>query len=364
MAELSARPSAYDHADPAFLRLMLDIGGRLLSEIASETDSVAILQDLCGSMQDFLDAVEVRLVISGEAAEFGARWSVIADETGVGPIEPAPGADHRPQPHPGSGHHHVDIVASSGDPLAVLSVKWPGGSANRPTELDRLVCSRFGYMAFVIIERHLARRRQLQAIAREREAIAGDIHDDPIQTMTAVSLRLQRMANKVSAGEARNEVEEIRALADDAIERLRHVMYSLYPETLDEDGLVAALDAYCETYLDVEGLQWVVEDHLGQEPPGDLGMLAFRLARNAVVNAVNHAAASKLVIAVSTTEQRLQLTVTDDGVGFDVAALGHTEVGHFGIPHSRTLAHWAGGSYTVTSSPGHGTRVDIDLPIS
>jgi signal transduction histidine kinase len=360
MSHHRPRPSAFDGADPAMLRAMLDIGGSLLAEIASSTDSVIILQELCGSMRDFLDAVEVRLVVSGEAAEYGARWSVIADATGVGPLEP----EAAPRYHPSGGRHHVDIVSSSGDPLAVLHITWADHTAHRPTELDRLISSRFGYMAFVVIERHLARRRQLQAISRERESIAGDIHDDPIQTMTAVSLRLQRIANNLDPGEAGEQLDEIRALADEAIEQLRHVMYSLYPETLDEDGLVAALDAYCDTYLAADGPEWVVEDELEQEPPPEVGMLAFRLARNSLLNVVKHAGASKMVVAVSATDHRLQITVTDDGVGFDVAALGHTQVGHFGIPHSRTLAHWVGGSYTVISTPGHGTQVVIDLPIS
>jgi len=358
-------PSAFDDADPAVLRGMLGIGGILLAEIASETDSVSILQDLAGSLRDFLDAVEVRLVVSGEAAEFGAHWSVIADENGVRPPDPdelanlVAGSTHHP------ARHHVDIESSLGEPLAVLSVAWSDHNGARPTELDRLIVSRFANMGFVILERYLARRRQLRAVARERQVIAGDLHDDPIQTMTAVSLRLQRLTNRFEPGDDRDQIETVRELADEAIERLRHVMYSVYPETLDEDGLVAALNGYCETYLDDVGPEWIIEDQLGDEPPEDIAMLAFRLVRNAVANVVDHASATTVTINVSSpTDRRLLITVTDDGIGFDTTATIHTPVGHFGNPHAHTLALWAGGTHTVTSSPGSGTRVVIDLPVA
>lgn len=218
-------------------------------------------------------------------------------------------------------------------------------------------------MAFVVLERHLARRRQLQAVAKDREMTAGEIHDDPIQTMTAVSLRLQRVAKQFANGEASEQVEAARALTDEAIERLRHVMFSLYPETLVEDGLVTALEAYCETYVDPGGLITTIEGDTLAELPAEIGMLAFRLVRNAIANVVRHADASTLSVVVTASDHRLLITVTDDGAGFDVASLVHTTVGHFGIPHARTLAHWAGGSYLTASSPGDGTVVTIDLPI-
>ena len=338
---------------------MLDIVGDLLAQMATETDSVAILQELCGSLRSFVDADRVSLIVDADADQLGARWSVVADRDDD--LSATVETDPRSLGH-GSGRFAVPIVSPSGQPLATLQANWSTGP-DRPTELDRQVTGRFANLAFVVIERHLARRRQLQSIAIDREMIAGEIHDDPIQTMTAVSLRLQRMGNNLDDEAERKQVGDIRSLADDAIERLRHVMFSLHPETLVEDGLLASIEAYCETYVSHEGLSVSVEGDESSELPSEIAMLSFRLTRNAIMNVVRHARAATMTIDVTIVADHLITRIVDDGLGFDVGSLTHTTVGHFGIPHARTLAHWAGGTHSITSEPGHGTTVTIDLPI-
>lgn len=205
---------------------------------------------------------------------------------------------------------------------------------------------------------------QLSAIAAERDRIAGELHDDSIQAMTAVSLQLQRLARR-ELGEAELEIlEKCRQLTDSAIGRLRHVLFVLHPSTLDDEGLVGTLETYFESYVadDHPTLDWSVTGDHGLSMPTGVAALAFRLARAAIGNALVHAEASRIDVAVSIDAHELVVSVRDDGVGFDPASI-RKRPGHLGIPHSQALAAAALGIQSVESAPGCGTAVTIRLPI-
>lgn len=254
-------------------------------------------------------------------------------------------------------------IRSAGEPpLGELDIAW-SDQHRQPTTLDNAVATRLSIMALIVLERHLAKRRQLQAVAHEREAFAGEVHDDPVQVMTAVSLQLQRVVTRMPDGEDRSAIQAARSLNDNAIERLRHVMFSLHPTTLAEDGLATSIEAYCESFVEIEGLQWQVTGDCDVAIPIEVAELGFRLCRNAIVNVVEHAEASQVNIDVSCTDDLLRVEVADDGIGFDMAQVHHPRVGHLGIPHAVTLASWVEGTYVTESEPGKGTTVVIDLPI-
>lgn len=339
--------SPFDEADPAVLRAMIELGGRVLDDLAGDVPPARTLRDLCDSCRAVLDAGRVTVELGG-AVDATFRAEAVRPEEADGSPEIS---------------YRRAITGPDGQSLGWLEAAWPADDG-RPNPLDRLVVERFSRLAVLIVERHNARRQQLQALAQDRQDLAGEIHDDPIQTMTAVALRLQRVQPKLGDGPERQAVAEARALTDQAIERLRQVMFSLHPATLDEDGLAATLEAYAETYLEPEGLVCEVTA-AGEEPvPAEIAALAFRLARGALVNVVKHARASRVQVRLSAAGGLVRLTVIDDGIGFDTEALSHTPVGHFGIPHARSLARSAGGSYITSSEPGRGTTVTIELPLS
>jgi signal transduction histidine kinase len=344
-----------DTADASFLRSMLRISEWIFSHIGADTEPVTMLEELCSSMCDLVGARQVTIRIVGEGAELGIP-AALGSSSGPRPEEITLGPATEV-----AASHDVEIRSPAGDLIAVLVTTWFDDRVH-PTRLERFVSERYAAMAFVVLDRKLSRRHQLQAIAREREVTAGEIHDDPIQTMTAVSLQLRRAKARLAPGEAQELVEQARILTDETIERLRQVMFSLYPETLPEDGLLAALDDYCQTYLDTEGLTAHLIGETGEEAALEVSALAFRLARVALVNVVAHARASTVTVSVETAANRLLVTVADDGRGFDTAALERSVVGHFGIPHARALARWAGGTFNVNSEPGRGSTVVIDLP--
>lgn len=238
-----------------------------------------------------------------------------------------------------------------------LSAWAPSGVDVDTTHLDALA-------DFVdwLIQRHIIRRRRLDGIDRERQLIAGQLHDDSIQAMTAVSLNLQLLAR---ANDAVHEpIQHLLHLTNDAIDRLRHMMFSLHPPTLATDGLAACLVEYLDGFIVPTGLRAFVTGDVTRRATPGIEALAFRLARGAVHNSWTHAEAGSVEVEVAYPDSVLRVTVRDDGVGFDMKAIGHGDIGHAGIEYSRNLAGEVGGTYEVVSHPGAGTTVTIELPMN
>lgn len=203
----------------------------------------------------------------------------------------------------------------------------------------------------------------LALIGEERKRIASELHDDSVQAMTAVSLRLQRLKGRLDDPADQQAVEDLRRDVDAAIDRLRHMLFSLDSPTLGEDGLVVTLEIYLETYVEPTGLSWEVHGNEQMRFSPDLQALAFRLARSAIINVVKHAKASQIRIGVVEVDDGgLEVTIHDDGVGFDLERASHPLPGHAGLSYARSLAASVGGRYTVNSRPGYGTAVTFRLP--
>ena len=217
-----------------------------------------------------------------------------------------------------------------------------------------------------VLRRTLQQRRELaqrlqHAQELERRQIAADIHDDPIQVMSAVDMRLQMLLEFPDAitseviGEVEQEVGE-------AIARLRSLLFELRPTALDRDGLVAALRLYAEHTAKENGWGVEVVDSLDQEPDADVGALLYRIAQEAIVNARKHAEASAVRIEVSAAADGTIVRVIDDGVGFSPDLTSAPEPGHLGLTTMVERAELAGGWVRVLSTPGAGTTVECWLP--
>jgi PAS domain S-box-containing protein len=219
-----------------------------------------------------------------------------------------------------------------------------------------------------VLRRTVQQRRELSkrlesAQEEERRRIASDIHDDSIQVMSAVDMRLQILAHLGAEGTTVDEVRDIQAIVQQAIERLRHLLFELRPAALDRDGLVAALEQYVEHTGDQAGWTWEVTDELTDEPPAEMRAIVYRIAQEAIGNARKHADAAHLEVRVAGGLSGVSVTVRDDGGGFDVAAVAEPRPGHLGLSTMVERAKLAGGHCRIDSTPGSGTTIDIWLPI-
>lgn len=261
---------------------------------------------------------------------------------------------------------HITVVAVDGPVCAERDVGRPGrprwgvvrlsapdlDDTGTP-ELDAVA----GFMTW-IVDRHDSRRRRIATIDRERQVIAGQLHDDSVQAMTAVALRLQGLAR--APGVDREQVDLLLHITNDAIERLRHMMFALHPPALATDGLVVTLEDYLEGFIAPLGMRTTVHGDETARGTPEVEALAFRLARAAIHNSWKHARATRLDVWVDLSPTGVAVTVRDDGVGFDPSPAA--ELGHAGIEYSRDLATEAGGTYELRSAPGAGTTVTFTLP--
>jgi len=208
--------------------------------------------------------------------------------------------------------------------------------------------------------RELAQRLE-QAQEAERRAIAADIHDDPIQVMSAVDVRLQMLGRGASI--TPEEIRLVQRDVRDAIERLRSLTFELRPTALDREGLASSLRSYLEHTARTTGWQVLVRDHLEREPDPDLQSTLYRIAQEAIQNARKHAGAARVEVDVARTGDGISLRVRDDGEGFQPDPAAVPQPGHLGLVTLVERAELAGGWARIVSAPGGGTTVECWLPL-
>lgn len=202
--------------------------------------------------------------------------------------------------------------------------------------------------------------RLVEAQEEERRRIASDIHDDPLQKMTAVGIRLEGLRRRLApAPEADATVDQLQSSVEQAIARLRHLMFELRPPALDEQGLAAAIESYL--YQEArDGLSVGVDDQLTIAIGQAQRAVLYRIAQEAIRNVLKHADASRIDVTLTNAREGVNLRVQDDGKGFDEQAAVGPE--HIGLATLRERAAMAGGACSIRSTPGHGTVVEAWIP--
>lgn len=218
-------------------------------------------------------------------------------------------------------------------------------------------------------ELELADRERQQLVAsvvraqeEERERIANDIHDDPVQAMTAVAMRLELMGPPTDDPVGRQRHDKLLATVRHAITRLRRLLFELHPPALETEGLSAAIESYLARLVEDTSLTFVVEDELEQEPTTELRAILYRVVQEAVTNAVKHAGAATLRVQLREQDGGYLATVADDGGGFVVDQAEKPRAGHLGLTAMRQRAELAGGWWQLESEQGVGTTVRSWVP--
>jgi two-component system NarL family sensor kinase len=212
-------------------------------------------------------------------------------------------------------------------------------------------------------DRELALQRAVTASERERRSIAAGLHDGVVQELAGHSFRMAA-ATEDGGGEAelRHALDEGAAGTRSAIRQLRSLLLEIYPPALREQGLGAALPDLAAP-LTARGVTVEMDIPDGLELPTEVEHLIFRTAQEALRNVAGHADAEHVQLHVGQRAGQATLRVTDDGRGFDKAALVERRAeGHMGLAMLEDLARTAGGDLHVDSEPGRGTTVSLDVP--
>jgi signal transduction histidine kinase len=201
----------------------------------------------------------------------------------------------------------------------------------------------------------------------ERRALSRELHDELGQTLSALKLRLQLRERNADPLRGLGGDTEPLALVDDLISRVRRISVDLRPPLLDEVGLVTALRVYTESQSALSGLAIDLEaqepsDQTTERLPPDYEIACFRVVQESITNALRHAAARRLWVSITRSASRIQLSIRDDGRGFDPETLDAAAArGHLGVMGMRERIRARGGEFRLTSRPGVGTAVEVEL---
>ncbi|MGH2877644.1 MAG: sensor histidine kinase [Solirubrobacteraceae bacterium] len=206
-------------------------------------------------------------------------------------------------------------------------------------------------------ERRESSARVLAAQEGERTRIARELHDEIGQTLTAVALRAEHAV--ALAGAERSDLEQLAAIVQHSLQEVRRIYRELRPEALDELGLRGALVALTGRVGEQGGIR-VARDLAGELPDvsPDVELAIYRIAQEALTNAMRHSGASEVTVSLESTDGALTLMVADDGHGLpDDPAQGG------GLTGMRERALLIGGELQIKSRTERGTVVTLAVPL-
>lgn len=210
-------------------------------------------------------------------------------------------------------------------------------------------------------------QRTVEIAEHERIRVAADLHDGPIQRLSAVTLGFELLANQLHRGNhdrALTLVEEMReSLAAETVS-LRRLMTELRPPILDARDLGAALHDCALQVLAGSTVRWDVNaSRSAIRLVPEIETVVYRVVREALVNVRKHAPESHVSVTLEPTGELLRLTIMDDGPGFDEnTPLGYTNGTHYGLIGMRERVESVGGTWSLVTAPTAGSRIEVTLP--
>ena len=248
---------------------------------------------------------------------------------------------------------HMEAI----DPADPGELDAPGPS-DKAEEIDRLAASFRRMLARIDAERRRSGRLVLRAQEEERRRLARDLHDEVNQSLTAILLRLEALNQSAPAG-VEDELAEVKRLVNQAMDELLKLARQLRPSALDDHGLTSAVVSQVRRFSAQTGIRADVRTSGDPvEIESDQEIAAYRFAQEALSNVAQHAGATHVEVEMSVNGHSLELSVRDDGVGFDPEA----ESGGIGLKGMAERARLVGARLEVASRPGGGTALTLQVP--
>jgi signal transduction histidine kinase len=255
----------------------------------------------------------------------------------------------------------VPIVSRRGVIGAFYVTEKEGASEFSDAD-EQLIAMLAAHAAIAIENARLYERSRELSIVEERNRLARELHDAVAQKLFGLVLSAESAATLLDRDRdaARGELERLRELAQEAMEELRSLVFELRPPALESEGLATALRKHVDVLRRVYGREIGLElsGTLPRSP--ELEREAFRIAQEALQNALRHADAEHVGLLLDARDGSLVLTVRDDGVGFDPAAPA-VRSRRLGLTSMEERARAVGGTLRVESSPGAGTTVRLEV---
>ncbi len=205
-------------------------------------------------------------------------------------------------------------------------------------------------------------RLAMDAAEQERVQWARELHDETLQGLAAIRLMLATAVRR--SGESAPEgIDRAIEQIDVEIAALRALISDLRPDSLEQNGVAVALRGLAER-VERRSPGAKIEVGVGsswrERPPKSVEVAIYRVAQESITNALRHGAAERIVVSIENSDSAHQLSVLDDGSGFDPLRI---DAG-FGIVGMRERAELAGGTLAIDSAPGKATRVLLRIPVA
>lgn len=202
--------------------------------------------------------------------------------------------------------------------------------------------------------------QRLAAAEQERARWARELHDETLQNLAAMRVGLARQLRQNGLDTLTGVVRDAVGQLDSEITNLRSLITELRPVALDDLGLEAALEDLAErSTRDGLDTKLKIERHSGRVARRDIELetALYRIAQEALTNARKHGGSCRALIEIQVQDHGIQLSVVDDGAGFDA----RTKANGYGLHSMRERAELLGGTLKIDSAPGRGTRITADL---
>jgi len=263
-------------------------------------------------------------------------------------------------------------LQAKGESLGVLDLFCEAPNAFHPDQVT--LFSALGQQVGVVIQNARlfdqvrAGRQRLQMLSqqllevqeRERRHISRELHDEIGQSLTALKVNLQSVLRLPGASTHTRYIEESISIVERVLQQVRDLSLDLRPSLLDDLGIVSAL----RWYIDRQGQRAGFQAEFTAAPPTlrltpELETVIFRVVQEALTNVIRHAVASHVAVKLAVCNGELELTVRDDGIGFNLEAIrahstGPTSLGLLGMQERVQLV---GGRFEIKSDPASGTEI-------
>src|SRR3954451_2436322 len=231
-------------------------------------------------------------------------------------------------------------------------------------EAERLAITFRRLLRRIEEERRRSGRLVLRAQEEERRRLARDLHDEVNQALTAILLRLQALSEDAPS-ELDHQIKELKNLVNQAMEELLRLARQLRPASLDDMGLIAAIEGQIARFSEQSGIQTALHHEGAPEAlTDDQQTVIYRVVQEALSNAAQHSGATFVDFDLRVFPSHgVELRVRDNGHGFDAKQTAeHQDGRHIGLSGMAERARLVGGELSVTSTPGSGTRVRLYIP--
>ena len=212
--------------------------------------------------------------------------------------------------------------------------------------------------------------KMIEVQEEEKQKIAMDIHDGPAQSMAHLLIKAELCERLMDIDKERfrQEMANFKSLARETLKELRKTIFDLRPMSLDDLGLIATLERYIDNFIEYTGIH-VDFKVVGQEYPlnKSIEISVFRMIQEALSNIRKHSKATEANVTIEFSPTRLNVSISDNGIGFNVDALtqdGDMSISGYGLANMRERAELLGGNLTIRSAPYKGTRINFYISIT